>query len=245
MQDREIQIRWHIGPGIPTVSPNVGKAQVHLMWEVAPYLRLAYSKGEEGAFYERFFNLYFVRWPQTPRDAEDIPFVHHRMECIKKALKRDLFWLRSSTTKIKTERSWRQFLRIKEAAFGIAKENEIISDVETSGTLSQPVVYIFDSSDDEGEVETGLEANTAPTPSTRPVVYIVDSSDDELEVDMEFEAKTAPTTSTRQVIPSPLPQAQKRALSSQDTTSGSTHEPKLTPRSLPRPRPLKKSRIRD
>jgi hypothetical protein len=60
-----------VSPGIPMPSREDSRAQMALINSVGIYLLQACRKGEEDKFYERFFNLWFVLWPQTPKTVED------------------------------------------------------------------------------------------------------------------------------------------------------------------------------
>ena len=64
-----------------------------LVNSVGVYLLQACRKGEEDEFYKRFFNLWFVLWPQTPKTVEDIPFVQHRVKQIMKVINTLLIFL--------------------------------------------------------------------------------------------------------------------------------------------------------
>ncbi|KAJ3513189.1 hypothetical protein NLJ89_g3088 [Agrocybe chaxingu] len=225
-----------MGEGAPFVSPDVGKAQYHLIWEVAPYLWLAESKNETEAFYERFFNLWF-------------------------AVKKDFYWLKyGGTAKIKPGRSWRAFLRIKEAAFGIAREHELLSEDETMRHENVPVVWVSDSEDESHDSIARKDEVLRQGETMRHdnvVIYVSDSEDDDSEVEgvlqypkanivsKELASENASqdvgssTSSVSEVTGSAActPQSQKCALSPADTTKNKKAAAASSP--YPRPRPVK------
>ena len=69
-------------PGVPLVSTEDFQAQMILISFTGPYLLKACKTGEEDKFYQQFFNIWFVLWPQTPMSIEDIPFVQYRVKRI-------------------------------------------------------------------------------------------------------------------------------------------------------------------
>jgi hypothetical protein len=71
-------------PGLPKLSREVSRAQFKLLQEVGAYSLQAIQHNEEDEFNERLFNVWFIIWPQTPRNVEDIPFVDHRKGLIMK-----------------------------------------------------------------------------------------------------------------------------------------------------------------
>jgi len=55
--------------------------------EVAPYWELAKGEGVEEAFFERYFNLWFIRWPLNLRDYFDVDFMEDR-RCLWKKVRK-------------------------------------------------------------------------------------------------------------------------------------------------------------
>jgi hypothetical protein len=46
--------------------------QNNFMFDMSLYLRMAKKVGEEDLFYERFFEIWFERWPVNPTNEEDV-----------------------------------------------------------------------------------------------------------------------------------------------------------------------------